>query len=79
MKVILFASSYHQRFNKENRPKIPSCAHMPFGAGPRQCIGMRLAIMNAKIVLIEILRKYKFVLAPETKVNLTCIIFSYHM
>ena len=47
---------------------------MPFGAGPRQCIGMRLAILNAKIVLIEILRKYKFALSPDTKVwyNIQC-------
>ena len=56
------------RFSKENKSKIPPNAHMPFGAGPRQCIGMRLAILNAKTVLIEILRKYKFALSPDTKV-----------
>ena len=56
---ILCAFPLVYRFSKENKSKIPPNAHMPFGAGPRQCIGMRLAILNAKIVLIEILRKYK--------------------
>ena len=41
---------------------------MPFGEGPQSCVGMKFALMEVKLVLIAILRKYKFVKAPETEV-----------
>lgn len=28
-----------ERFSSENRIKIPSCAFIPFGEGPRICVG----------------------------------------
>ena len=47
---------------------------MPFGFGPRVCIGMRLPLLEAKIVLIELLKRYAFIRAPETEVRMLYMI-----
>ena len=56
------------RFTPEEKAKRPQYCHLPFSFGPRNCVGMRLALLEVKIALIEILRKFSFAQAPETEV-----------
>ena len=58
-------SLFLHRFTKEERNKRHPMSHMPFGWGPRSCIGMRLALMEAKMALVAILHQYKLAAGPE--------------
>eukprot|EP00731_Ephydatia_muelleri_P004281 Em0002g457a len=57
-----------ERFTPEEKSKRPQLCHIPFGWGPRNCIGMRFALMEAKMALVTILKDYKFVQTPDTEV-----------
>jgi len=56
-----------ERFLPENRTHHPYF-HLPFGAGPRNCIGMRLALLEAKLALIHSVYRFKFSTGPKTTV-----------
>lgn len=57
------------RFSKENKDKIDPYYYMPFGAGPRNCIGMRFALVMIKLAMVEILQQYSFSVCKETEVR----------
>lgn len=42
---------------------------MPFSAGPRYCIGTSLAMMQLKIALTMLFKRYRFSLKPGTRVD----------
>ncbi|XP_050439571.1 probable cytochrome P450 6a14 [Adelges cooleyi] len=48
-----------ERFTPEEKAKRPSGVYMPFGEGPRQCLGKRFAEIEMKLALSEILSKYE--------------------
>nr|XP_022328532.1 cytochrome P450 3A24-like [Crassostrea virginica] len=47
--------------------------YVPFGQGPRMCLGMRLAIMELKISLVHVLRRVRMVPCDETQIPLVPI------
>jgi len=49
-----------ERFSKENSKKIQPFSHIPFGGGPRGCIGGNYAMMQMQLILTTILRRYNF-------------------
>ena len=59
-----------ERFRGPSKDTRHAFQFIPFGAGPRNCIGMRFALLEIKVALVRILVKYKFVQSPETRVPL---------
>ncbi|CAG2166329.1 unnamed protein product [Oppiella nova] len=54
-----------QRFMASNIAHHPY-AHLPFGAGPRNCVAKRLALMEAKLALIYSVHNFKFEICDKT-------------
>ncbi|XP_055681822.1 uncharacterized protein LOC129789199 [Lutzomyia longipalpis] len=48
-----------ERFSHENRDSINPVAFLPFGIGPRSCVGLRFGYLQVKLALITILRNYR--------------------
>jgi cytochrome P450 len=48
-----------ERFSAANEDKFPKYAYLPFGGGPRVCIGNSFAMMEAKIILAGVIQRYK--------------------
>lgn len=54
------------RFLPENRGKINRFQYLPFGAGPRVCIGATFALQEAVIALAVLMHRFRLDLTPET-------------
>ncbi|XP_053193453.1 cytochrome P450 3A27-like [Scomber japonicus] len=59
-----------ERFSKENKQNINPYTYLPFGVGPRNCLGMRLALVLVKLALVEVLQRYSFSVCKETEIPL---------
>ncbi|XP_071862522.1 cytochrome P450 9e2-like [Bombus fervidus] len=59
-----------ERFNEERKQTVKKMTFLPFGEGPRICVGMRLAMQQMKACLASLLSNYKLELSPRTQVPL---------
>lgn len=56
-----------ERFLPENRGKIGRFQFLPFGAGPRVCIGATFALQEAVIALAVLMRRFRFDVTDKTR------------
>jgi cytochrome P450 len=49
-----------ERFAPEKAKARPRCAYLPFGAGPRICIGMSFAMLEMVTILATLVRDFRF-------------------
>ncbi len=54
-----------ERFRPERSAARPRYAYLPFGGGPRTCVGNHFAMMEAQIILAMIVREQRLELVPS--------------
>jgi cytochrome P450 len=65
-----------ERFSVENEKTLPRGAYLPFGGGPRICIGNHFALMEGQLLLAALAQRLRFVpldareVVPEPLVTL---------
>ncbi|XP_077508156.1 cytochrome P450 3A11-like [Amblyomma americanum] len=57
-----------ERFLGENRDRIEPFSFLPFGEGPRQCAGMKFALLMVKLGLFHVLSRFSFATCTETAI-----------
>ncbi|XP_043276577.1 cytochrome P450 9e2-like [Venturia canescens] len=60
-----------ERFSEENKNNITPYTYLPFGVGPRKCIGERFALMEAKVIMAHLLKKFVFKPSNKTTKSIT--------
>lgn len=56
-----------ERFKSENKRNRHPMAFIPFGAGPRNCIGLRLGLLVSKIAVASMISEFRVTLSEKTK------------
>jgi cytochrome P450 len=59
-----------ERFSPERSNDRHRFAYLPFGGGPRLCIGNNMALVQILLIIVTLVRKYDFTLADDRPVNI---------
>lgn len=59
-----------ERFNSDQVAKRHAFTYLPFGEGPRICIGKRFGLLQVKVALIKILSEFRITICEETEIPL---------
>lgn len=63
-----------ERWDNERKENISKYTYFPFGIGPRVCIGEQFAWAEAILILSTLLKKWKFILCKNQKVDIKPLI-----
>ncbi|CAN7937493.1 unnamed protein product, partial [Ixodes hexagonus] len=61
-----------ERFNDENISSICPYTYLPFGAGPKSCMGVNFALLSVNLCILHSIRNFEFSRTQKTKVPLKC-------
>ena len=53
-------------FSAKNKSERNPYASMPFGQGPRNCIGMRFALLQVKAAIVRLVYNYRILQSEKT-------------
>ncbi|CAH1099422.1 unnamed protein product [Psylliodes chrysocephalus] len=59
-----------ERFNDDNKANINPYTYLPFGLGPRNCIGSRFALLEVKTVFFYLLQNFALVPTQKSQIPL---------
>lgn len=59
-----------ERFTAEREKELPRYAYIPFGAGPRVCIGNSFAMMEAQLIMATVAQRFRLRLAADQRVEM---------
>jgi cytochrome P450 len=57
------------RFAPEHESTRPRFAYIPFGGGPRGCIGNQFAMLEAQLIVAAIAQRYRIELLPDQEIR----------
>ncbi|XP_076271103.1 putative cytochrome P450 6a13 isoform X1 [Rhynchophorus ferrugineus] len=57
-----------ENFTEQNKADRPDTTFLPFGEGPRMCIAMRFGLLQTKLAIASLLKRYRFTLNENTHI-----------